>query len=272
MNASTQTHQSPPGPAEVWSTGNYADVCDTMIPTLGAQLVQLARVRAGEKVLDVAAGSGNATLPAAAIGARVTALDITPRLLDVGAERAARAGLEVTWVNGDAHALPFADAEFDCVLSCVGVQFCADAGAAARELLRTCRPGGRIALIAWTPEGFIGQILAAVSSATGASRSTSSPLTWGRESGVRELFANGACAIAFGRAHVEMPATSPSAWVDYMAGAYGPMVRARRALEQRDGWTPLREVLIGIAASHNVAAGDGGYCGRAEYLTALLDC
>ncbi len=270
MNASTQ--QMIPGPAGVWSTGDYADVCETMIPTLGARLVEAAEVRAGERVLDVAAGSGNASLPAAVTGADVTALDITPRLLEVGARRASSAGLDVTWVHGDAHALPFADAEFDCVLSCVGVQFCSDPGAAAAELLRICRSGGRIALIAWTPEGFIGQVLAAVAQATGAASSNPSPLTWGRESGVRELFEGRTTSASFDRAHVEMPAASPRSWVDYMAAAYGPMVRARSVLEQRGAWAPLRDQLIEIAAGHDVAGEDGRFSGRAEYLTALLGC
>lgn len=256
-------------PAQVWSTGDYADVCDTMIPGLGARLVELADVHVGDQVLDVAAGSGNAALPAARAGAVVTALDITPVLLEVGSSRATAAGLNVEWVLGDAQEMPFAAASFDRVLSCVGVQFCADHEAAASELIRVCRPGGRIALIAWTREGFIGQVLAAVAAATGGGPGRS-PLEWGSEARVGELFAPHVSDLALQREHVEMAAESPSGWVDYMASAYGPLVRAREALEARGEWEPVRARLSDIARAHD--AGHGGtFTARAEYLTAVLN-
>lgn len=289
---STPASQSPPAPSMVWSSGDYADVADRMIPALGARLVEIAGVGAGQRVLDVAAGTGNAALPAARAGARVTALDITPELLQAGAQRAGDAGLEIAWVHGDAQALPFADAGFDRVLSCVGVQFCADHRAAATELLRVCRPGGRIALIAWTPEGFIGQVLRTISAATGASGRPGaagtpggpgaagaagttgpplSPLSWGSESGLSELFGSErAGRAALCREHVEMPAASAEDWVDYMATAYGPMVRARAALHPSGAWEPLRERLIEIAAAHDRGNGEA-FAARAEYLGAVID-
>jgi SAM-dependent methyltransferase len=260
--------QPVPSPSDVWSTGNYADVCDRMIPELGARLVKLAEVQAGDKVLDVATGSGNAALPAAASGAIVTALDITSALLETGSERASAAGLEVEWVNGDAHALPFPDESFDRVLSCVGVQFCADHDAAASELVRVCRPGGHIGLIVWTREGFIGQVLAAVAKATGGG-SAPSPLDWGSEHKLGELLGARVSDIAFQREYVEMPADSPSGWVDYMATAYGPLVRARATLEAQGQWEPVRAGLSEIAQTHNLGDGDA-FAARAEYLTALL--
>lgn len=266
---SVSGQQTGPSPSEVWSTGDYADVCERMIPGLGARLVELAEVQAGEHVLDVATGSGNAALPAARVGARVTALDITPALLEVASRRANSAGLNVTWVHGDAQSLPFHDNTFDRVLSCVGVQFCPDQLSAAAELVRVCRPGGRIALIAWTPEGFLGQVLAAVSTAVGGARSGSSPLAWGREDSVRELFEDCVTDIVLHREHVEMPAASAVAWVDYMASAYGPLVRARTALQARDEWAPLRGRLAEIANTHR-ARTHGPFTARAEYLTALL--
>jgi len=257
---------SAPTAAEIWAAGDYADVCDRMIPGLGARLVEVATVRRGEEVLDVAAGTGNAALPAARHGAAVTALDITPALLEAGAGRAAAAGLEVNWVHGDAQDLPFAAASFDRVLSCLGVQFCADRAAAAAELLRVCRPGGRIALIAWTPEGFIGQVLAAVSRASGATGS--SPLEWGREDVVEELFGD-AGEVTTSRGQVEMADESAAAWVDYMAAAYGPLLRARLALRERGAWEPLRAELCDIAADHDARDGSA-FAASAEYLCALI--
>ncbi|MGH8980580.1 MAG: class I SAM-dependent methyltransferase [Acidimicrobiales bacterium] len=256
-----------PTPAQVWSAGDYADVCDRMIPELGARLVSLAGVDGGESVLDVAAGSGNAALPAARAGAAVTALDITPALLEIGERRAAADALEVTWVLGDAQALPFADATFDCVLSCVGVQFCADRAAAAAELARVCRPGGRIALIAWTPEGFLGRVLAMVARATGAG-SPPPALAWGDEDRVAELLGRRPGEIAFTREHVTMPAPSAAAWVDYMAAAYGPLVMARNGLSARGAWDPLRAELVELAETHD-AGQDGAFAVRAEYLASV---
>lgn len=258
---------SAPTPAEIWSSGDYGDVCERMIPALGARLVELAAVRGGEAVLDVATGTGNAALPAARRGAAVTALDITPALLEAAAARAAAAGLEATWVHGDAQALPFDAASFDRVLSCVGVQFCADRAATAAELLRVCRPGGRIALIAWTPEGFIGQILAAVARATAAAGP--SPLEWGREPVIEELFGDLA-QVTTSRDHTQMAADSPTAWVDYMATAYGPLLRARLALQERGAWEPVRAELHDIAARNDAGPTDT-FAAPAEYLCALID-
>lgn len=267
---SVSSSQQMPSPAEVWSAGDYPDVCERMIPGLGARLVALAGVEPGERVLDVAAGSGNAALPAARAGAVVTALDITPALLRAGAARARAAGLDVSWVHGDAQRLPFPDRCFDRVLSCVGVQFCADHAAAAAELVRVCRPGGRIALIAWTPEGFIGRILAAVAAATGGGGSPSSPLHWGAEDRLGALFGARAVTLAMARERVEMRAPSAEEWVDYMAAAYGPLVRAQAALAARGQWQPLRRELVAIAGQHRLGDRDA-FTVAAEYLAAVLE-
>ncbi|HSN43858.1 MAG TPA: methyltransferase domain-containing protein, partial [Propionibacteriaceae bacterium] len=136
----------------VWALGDYAKVADEVIPGLGADLTQAVRVSHGEHVLDVAAGSGNATFPAARAGARVVAADITPELLEAGRQRAAERGIPgITWREADAQALPFDDASFDVVLSCLGVMFAPHHGAAADELLRVARPGATIGLLSWTP-------------------------------------------------------------------------------------------------------------------------
>lgn len=262
---SVSAQNTAPDPAQVWSTGDYADVCQRMIPDLGARLVEIAEVAPGDDVLDVATGTGNAALPAAAAGATVTGLDITPALLAVAARQAAAACVNITWIHGDAQALPFPDESFDRVLSCVGVQFCPDKDAVAAELIRVCRPAGCIALVAWTPEGFLGKVLAAVSQATGGV-SRPPALDWGSEEGVTDLFQGLVGDIEFQRGHVVMPAHSGAGWVEYMANAYGPMVRARIALEARDAWQPLREELIDIANAHNRRDGET-FTADAEYLS-----
>ncbi|MEU4374105.1 MULTISPECIES: class I SAM-dependent methyltransferase [Pseudonocardia] len=140
----------------VWASGDYPAVAAELIPGLGEVVVDTAAVGPGDRVLDIAAGTGNAAVPAALRGADVVAADLTPELLAVGARLAADRGAALEWVEADAQALPFPDAAFDVVLSCVGVMFAPFHERAAAELLRVCRPGGRIALLAWTPGGFVG--------------------------------------------------------------------------------------------------------------------
>lgn len=172
-------------------------------------------------------------------------------------------------MQGDAQAMPFADASFDRVLSCVGVQFCADHRAAASELVRVCRPGGRIGLIAWTPEGFIGQVLAAVGRATGGGAPAPSPLAWGSEAGVGDLLGEHVSGMELRHEHVTMSAESAHGWVDYMAASYGPLVRARTALQERGAWEDLRAELVRIASAHDTSDA-GGFSADAEYLAAVM--
>ena len=144
----------------MWALGDYPALATDIIPDLGAVLVEAAGVGPGDRVLDVAAGSGNAAIPAALAGASVVASDLTPELLEAGRRQAEQRGVELEWRQADAEALPFADGEFDAVLSCVGVMFAPHHQASADELVRVCRPGGTIGLLSWTPEGFIGQMFA----------------------------------------------------------------------------------------------------------------
>ncbi|WP_324276712.1 class I SAM-dependent methyltransferase [Blastococcus brunescens] len=142
----------------IWALGDYPAVATRLIPELGRVLVAAAEVRRGDRVLDVAAGTGNAAVPAARTGADVVASDLTPELFAAGREFAAREGVDVAWEEGDAEALPYADGAFDVVMSCVGVMFAPHHQQAADELVRVCRSGGRIGLISWTPEGFVGEL------------------------------------------------------------------------------------------------------------------
>lgn len=146
----------------MWALGDYPAVAADVIPDLGSVLVEACGVRSGDTVLDIACGSGNAAIPAALLGARVTACDLTPALLEAGRDLAAKRGAEVTWREADAEALPFDDGAFDVVLSCLGIMFAPHHQASVEELLRVCRPGGAIGLVSWTPEGFVGQMFSAM--------------------------------------------------------------------------------------------------------------
>src|SRR3712207_6547149 len=146
--------------AAMWASGNYPAVADEVVGSLGGVLVEAVDVHRGQRVLDVAAGTGTSAVPAARRGAAVTATDLTPELLEVGRTAAAREELDVTWERADAEALPYDDASFDAVLSCIGVMFAPHHQQAADELVRVCRPGGTLGVLSWTPEGFIGQMFA----------------------------------------------------------------------------------------------------------------
>ena len=171
----------------MWASGDYPAMVETFLEPLGPRLVAAAGIGPHLRVLDVAAGTGNASLPAARAGAQVTASDLTPELLDAGRRRADAAGLELEWVQADAERLPFDDASFDVVMSCIGVMFAPHHQAAADELVRVCRPGGTLALLSWTPEGMLGALFKTMAEfappppparsprRSGAARSTSPP-------------------------------------------------------------------------------------------------
>jgi SAM-dependent methyltransferase len=172
----------------VWASGNYANVVDDLVHELGPILVEAAGIKPGDLVLDIAAGTGNAAIPAAQTGARVIASDLTPELMEVGKKWAAEVGVELAWETADAEALPYGDGVFDAVLSCLGVMFAPHHQAAADELVRVCRPGGTIGLIAWTPAGFIGQMFATMKPyAAPPPPGAQPPPLWGDEDHVREL-------------------------------------------------------------------------------------
>ncbi|HVH23686.1 MAG TPA: methyltransferase domain-containing protein [Pseudonocardia sp.] len=163
----------------LWASGDYSAVAAELIPALGLELVRACAIRPGQDVLDVAAGTGNAAIPAAELGATVIASDLTPELFEAGRKIAADRGVDLDWVDGDAEALPFPDNSFDMVMSCVGAMFAPRHQATADELIRVCRPGGTIGMINWTPEGFIGNLFATmrpVRAAAPARRHPGTPL------------------------------------------------------------------------------------------------
>ena len=214
----------------MWALGDYPAVASELIPRLGPTLVEATGVSAGERVLDVAAGSGNAAIPAARAGAQVTASDLTPELLEAGRRDAERDGLEIEWREADAEALPFGDGAFDVVLSCVGVMFAPHHQAAADELLRVTRSGGRIGLLSWTPTGFIGEMFATMKPyAPPTPAGAQPPPLWGSEAHVRALLGDGVTDV---EARIEALTVDlfagPADFREYFKRTYGPTIAVYR--------------------------------------------
>ncbi|MDP2774694.1 MAG: class I SAM-dependent methyltransferase [Nocardioides sp.] len=247
----------------LWALGDYPDVAATVIPDVGQALVDACSVTAADRVLDVAAGSGNASIPAALTGADVVASDLTPELLDAGRARAERDGITLSWEVGDAEALPYADAAFDVVMSCVGVMFAPFHGAAAGELLRVARPGGRIGLLSWTPEGFIGEMFAAMKPfAPAPPPGAQPPPLWGNEAHVRTLLGDDVGDVDVERRTVTVDHfATPEEFRDYFKASYGPTIAVYRGLDA-DRASQLDEALAALAARHD----EGGGEMRWEYL------
>jgi SAM-dependent methyltransferase len=216
----------------LWAMGDYATVATELVSPLGPVLVQASGIAAGDRVLDVAAGAGNAAIPAALAGANVIASDLVPELLERGAALAQTRGVNLQWREANAEALPFGVDEFDAVLSCVGVMFVPHHQCAADELVRVCRPGGTIGLISWTPEGFIGQMFATMKPYVAAPPAgVQPPPKWGREDYVRGLLGDG--ITDFSAQHralrVERFADG-AAFRDYFKTYYGPTISAYRGI------------------------------------------
>lgn len=270
---STPTQARPAGNAvkarhrAMWALGDYPTVACDVIPDLGASLVAACGVGPGDRVLDVAAGSGNAAIPAALAGAEVVACDLTPELLDSGRRLAAEQAVTIEWREADAEALPFADDAFDTVISCVGVMFAPDHHACASELVRVCRPGGTIGLINWTPEGFVGQMLAAMKPYTPPPPpGAQPPPLWGREDHVRALFGGRVTSLSTRRESVRVDRfADPEEFRDYFKAHYGPTVAAYRGLAGDPGRAGgLDRDLAELARRHD--RGNGSTVMEWEYL------
>lgn len=214
----------------VWALGDYARMAEEVMAPLGPVLVEAVGIGPGDRVLDVAAGSGNISLPAAKTGATVISSDLTPELLQRSQKRAAKQGLSLDWREANAEELPFADGEFDAVISAIGVMFASRHQRAADELMRVCRSGGTIGLISWTPDGFFGRMLAAIR----PYRPTVAPGTppaalWGRGSYVRGLLGNRVSETETQRRALRVDRfNSAEACHDYFKNNYGPTIDAYR--------------------------------------------
>jgi SAM-dependent methyltransferase len=234
----------------MWALGDYPDVATRLIPELGPELVAASGVRPGDRVLDVAAGSGNAAVPAALTGATVTASDLTPELFAAGREFAARHGVQLQWEEADAEALPYDDGAFDVVLSCVGVMFAPHHQQAADELVRVCRPGGTIGLLSWTPEGFVGDMFRTMKPYAPPPPPGAQPaVLWGDEAHVRSLLGDRVTDVSVRRQSLTVEGfPTPAAWAQYWKGVYGPTVAAYRNIaDDPERVAALDRDLAGVA-------------------------
>ncbi len=215
---------------QTWASGDYAVVGSTLV-IMGELLCEAVDLRAGQRVLDVATGSGNAALSAARRFCKVTGVDYVPALLERGRELATAERLEVTFVEGDAEDIPFPDASFDVVLSILGSMFAPDQEKAAGELLRVCRPGGKIAMANWTPDGFIGQMFRVTSRYAPPPPGLKPPVLWGTEERLRELFGEGVTSVRAERRSFVFRYRSFDHWLEVFRGYYGPMLKAFQSLD-----------------------------------------
>jgi ubiquinone/menaquinone biosynthesis C-methylase UbiE len=251
---------------QAWASGDFAVVAARM-SLVAERLADTADLHAGWQVLDVATGSGNAALAAARLGAVAVGIDYVPPLLERGRERAAAEDLDVEFVEGDAESLPFADASFDAVTSVFGAMFAPDHARAAAELLRVCRPGGRIALASWTPDGFIGDLFRTVAAHVPPPAGVASPMLWGTEAHLRELFREEIESLEVREQTFTFRFTSAEAFVAFFRRSYGPTVKAFAALEgaARDA---LEHDLVALARRHD-RLGTGATAIPATYLEAV---
>jgi ubiquinone/menaquinone biosynthesis C-methylase UbiE len=250
-----------------WSSGDYA-VVGTTLQIVGEQLCESLDVRAGQKVLDVAAGNGNASLAAARRWCEVVATDYVPALLGRARERAAAERLKIEFQEADAEALPFAPASFDAVISTFGVMFTADHDKAAAELVRVCRPGGKIGMANWTPEGFIGQIFKTIGKHLPPPAGVKSPALWGTRARIDEMFGSHASAIQAEPRHFVFRYRSPEHWLQVFKTYYGPLLKAFAALEPA-AQAALESDLIAQIDRFN-RSGDAGMVVPSEYLEVVI--
>jgi SAM-dependent methyltransferase len=217
----------------IWASGDYAKLANQLVLPLGPVLVQATGIARGDRVLDVAAGTGNAAIPAALTGASVVASDLCPELLEDGRTLAAQRGAVLEWREANAHELPFADNEFDVVMSCIGVMFAPFHERAAGELVRVCKPDGRIGVISWTPEGHIGKLWAAMKPyAPAPPPGAQPPPLWGQEDHVRALLGDRVTDVVTERRMLTVDRFADGAeFRDYFKALYGPTIAVYRNIE-----------------------------------------
>lgn len=246
----------------MWGAGDYAAVAEK-VSDAGEVCVERAGIEPEMDVLDVACGTGNSTIPAVRLGARVTGLDFQPHLLEIARGRAEEAKVKIDWVEGDAQDLPFEDAGFDRTLSTFGHMFAPDHERTAEEMKRVTRADGRISICCWSPEGAIGGMFRTTAALVPPPPGAASPLLWGTEDHVRELLGEG----DFELREVEWRHESIDGYADFMLESFGPLLNAQEALGERSG--ELREALVRFYEDVNLES-DGTLRFRGEYLAAVI--
>jgi ubiquinone/menaquinone biosynthesis C-methylase UbiE len=251
-----------------WSTGDYA-VVGTTLQIVGENLCEALDLRSGNRVLDVAAGNGNATLAAARRWCNVTSTDYVASLLEAGRARAEAEGHSVQFQEADAENLPFPDASFDVVLSTFGVMFTPDQDKAASELVRVCKPGGKIGLANWTPESFIGQLFKTIGQYIPPAPGVRSPAQWGTRARLDELFGKDAAAISATSRNFTFRYATPAHWIKVFRTFYGPMNKTYGALDAGRQAAFTRDVLA-LMERDNVS-GDATLVLPSEYLEVVIE-
>jgi SAM-dependent methyltransferase len=252
---------------DAWSSGDFSQVAARIV-LVAEQLVDTADLRAGWHVLDVATGSGNAAIAAARLGCTVVGIDYVPSLLDRGRERASAERLDVSLLEGDAEALPFPDRSFDAVTSVFGSMFAPDHRKAASELLRVSRPGGTIALASWTPDGFIGELFRTVAARVPPPAGVPSPMLWGTESHLRDLFGAGIDSLEMKDRTFTFRFPSAEEFVAFFRRWYGPTFKAFAALEGKARHALQRD-LVELAGRFDRLGGGDAIAIPATYTEAV---
>ena len=254
----------------MWSSGDYPQMVETFLLPLGPTLVEACGIEAGTRVLDVASGTGNAALPAAARGARVTASDLTPRLLEAGRARAEAESLELEWVEADAERLPFEDGSFDVVMSSIGVMFAPHHQDAADELVRACRPGGTVGLLSWTPEGMLGALFRTMKPfAPPPPPGAQPPPLWGSEEHLQGLFGGRVEFHTLRRETLEITAFPRARdYGEHFKAHYGPTIAARNNAVREGREAEFDEALDAFCDEWNRGTADAARFEK-EYLIAV---
>ena len=251
----------------MWASGDYPAMVETFLLPLGPTLVDACGIESGMRVLDVAAGTGNAALPAAARGASVVASDLTPQLLDAGRTHAEALGLELEWVEADAERLPFPDDDFDVVMSCIGAMFAPHHQQVADELMRVCRPGGTIGMLNWTPEGMIGGLFRTMGPfAPAPPPGAQPPPLWGSVEHVRELFGGSVTFSSLERDKHRVTAfRRPTDFADHFKQYYGPTLATLANARANGREVEVVAALDGFFRSVNAGSEDRAFF-EMEYL------
>jgi ubiquinone/menaquinone biosynthesis C-methylase UbiE len=277
MPASAATESQQPGQVDLealkarqqgaWSSGDYA-VVGTTLQIVGEEICEALDIRSGQKVLDVAAGNGNASLAAARRWCDVVSTDYVPNLLERGQTRAAAEGLSLEFRHADAEALGFADASFDVVVSTFGVMFTPNQDQAAAELVRVCKSGGKIGLANWTPEGFIGQVFKTLGKYLPPPAGARSPALWGTPARITEMFATAASSITAEKRNFNFRYRSPEHFLKIFKSYYGPILKAFAALDATNQ-NAFRDDLLALVRKMNRAE-DGTMVVPSEYLEVVI--